>query len=66
MFDDEEGNGAEGEGPVEEEDEFYPESSQWEAEEEEVKVPKPSTTAAATAVTEKVTFVVFLLINEEA
>uniref|UniRef100_A0A3P8SBW4 WW and C2 domain containing 1 n=1 Tax=Amphiprion percula TaxID=161767 RepID=A0A3P8SBW4_AMPPE len=34
IFDDEEGNGVEGVGPLEEEDEFYPDSSQWEAEEE--------------------------------
>ncbi|KAM9332189.1 protein KIBRA [Pholidichthys leucotaenia] len=34
MFD-EEGNGMEGEGPLEEEDEFYPDSTQWEGEEEE-------------------------------
>ncbi|KAI9531536.1 hypothetical protein NQZ68_039908 [Dissostichus eleginoides] len=36
IFDDEERNGVEGVGP--EEEEFYPESSQWEAEEEEVEV----------------------------
>ncbi|KAI4813577.1 hypothetical protein KUCAC02_002815, partial [Chaenocephalus aceratus] len=36
IFDDEERNGVEGVGP--EEEEFYPESSQWEAEEEEVAV----------------------------
>ncbi|XP_034463378.1 protein KIBRA [Hippoglossus hippoglossus] len=36
LFDDEEGNGVGGVGPLEEEeDEFYPDSSQWEAEEEE-------------------------------
>uniref|UniRef100_A0A3Q0ST20 WW and C2 domain containing 1 n=1 Tax=Amphilophus citrinellus TaxID=61819 RepID=A0A3Q0ST20_AMPCI len=34
VFDDDEGNGVEGVGPLEEEDEFYPDSSQWEAEEE--------------------------------
>ncbi|XP_067464988.1 protein KIBRA [Thunnus thynnus] len=50
MFDDEEGNGVEGEGPLEE-DEFYPDSSQWEAEEEEEKVTKPPPPAA---ITEKV------------
>ncbi len=55
VFDDEEGNGVEGAGPLEEENEFYPESSQWEAEEEEEKMPKPSTAAAAATVTEKVT-----------
>ncbi|XP_044078755.1 protein KIBRA isoform X2 [Siniperca chuatsi] len=58
MFDEEEGNGVEGVGPLEEEDEFYPESSQWEAEEEEeeakvTKPPSPPPTAAA-AITEKV------------
>ncbi|XP_068456086.1 protein KIBRA [Clinocottus analis] len=56
MFDDEEGNGVEGEGPLEEEDSFYPDSSQWgaeEEEEEEEKVTKPPTAAAA-AITEKV------------
>ncbi|XP_068572751.1 protein KIBRA [Cebidichthys violaceus] len=56
MFDDEEGNGVEGVGPLEEEDGFYPDSSQWEAEEEEEeeeeKVTKPP--AAAAAITEKV------------
>ncbi len=62
MFDDEDGNGVEG--PLEEEDEFYPESSQWEAEEdeEEEKVtipPPPPPPIAAAAITEKVTFVIF-------
>lgn len=65
LFDDEEGNGVEGEGPLEEEeDEFYPESSQWaEEEDEEVKVTKhpPAAAAAAAAttaaMTEKVTSV---------
>ncbi|XP_042355728.1 protein KIBRA [Plectropomus leopardus] len=57
MFDDEEGNGVEGVGPLEEEDEFYPDSTQWEAEEEEgeeeeEKVAKPPPKAAA--ITEKV------------
>ncbi|XP_023117015.1 protein KIBRA [Amphiprion ocellaris] len=56
IFDDEEGNGVEGVGPLEEEDEFYPDSSQWEAEEEEEeeeeKVTKPPPPAAL--VTEKV------------
>ncbi|KAG7217169.1 hypothetical protein INR49_027710 [Caranx melampygus] len=61
LFDDEEGNGVEGEGPLEEEDEFYPDSSQWEEEEEEeeVKVTKhppaaAAAAAAAAAITEKV------------
>lgn len=55
MFDDEEGNDVEGVGPLEEEDEFYPDSSQWEAEEEEVVTkPPPPTAAAAAAITEKV------------
>ncbi|XP_070699358.1 protein KIBRA [Pempheris klunzingeri] len=64
MFDDE-GNGVEGSGPLEEEDEFYPDSSQWEAEEEEeeekvIRPPPPppppaaAATATATAITEKV------------
>ncbi|KAL7389860.1 hypothetical protein ABVT39_011192 [Epinephelus coioides] len=56
MFDDEEGNGVEGVGPLEEEDEFYPDSSQWEAEEEEEeeeeKVTKPP--PPSPAITEKV------------
>ncbi|XP_034405745.1 protein KIBRA [Cyclopterus lumpus] len=58
MSDDEEGNGVEGVGPLEEEDGFYPDSSQWRAEEEEEekeeeeKVTKPPTAAAA--ITEKV------------
>ncbi|XP_069572620.1 protein KIBRA [Brachyistius frenatus] len=60
IFDDEEGNDVEGAGPLEEEDEFYPDSSQWEAEEEEEeeeeedeeKVTKPPPTAAV--ITEKV------------
>uniref|UniRef100_A0A8C3G166 WW and C2 domain containing 1 n=1 Tax=Cyclopterus lumpus TaxID=8103 RepID=A0A8C3G166_CYCLU len=49
MSDDEEGNGVEGVGPLEEEDGFYPDSSQWRAEEEEEekeeeeKVTKPPT-----------------------
>ncbi|XP_061596583.1 protein KIBRA [Cololabis saira] len=50
MFDEEEGNGVEGVGPLEVEEEFYPESSQWEAEEEEdvgeEKVKNPPPTAA--------------------
>lgn len=54
IFDDEERNGVEGVGP--EEEEFYPESSQWEAEEEEVAVkeikPPPY---RAPVITEKVT-----------
>lgn len=54
MFDDEEVNVVEGVGPMEEED-FYPDSSQWEAEEEEEEereeVTKPTTTGA---ITEKV------------
>ncbi|XP_070773258.1 protein KIBRA [Enoplosus armatus] len=65
MFDDEEGNGVEGVGPLEEEeDEFYPDSSQWEAEEEEEEEeeeekvtkppPPPPLQAAAAAITEKV------------
>ncbi|TKS83304.1 Protein KIBRA WW domain-containing protein 1 [Collichthys lucidus] len=49
MFDDEEGNGVEGVGPLEEEDEFYPESSQWEAEEEVTKPPPPPPPPAAAA-----------------
>ncbi|KAM9846678.1 protein KIBRA [Aulostomus maculatus] len=52
MFDDEDGSGVEGMGPLEEEDTFYPDSSQWEAEEEEgkdTKLPPP-----AAAITEKV------------
>lgn len=67
MFDDEEGNGVEG--PLEEEDEFYPESSQWEAEEEEeeekVTKPPPPLAAAAAAITEKVTcdFPLIVMIN---
>ncbi|KAM6907011.1 protein KIBRA [Xenentodon cancila] len=56
IFDDEEGNGMEGEGPLQVEDEFYPESTQWEAEEEEEKgeekVKNPP--LAAAPVTEKV------------
>ncbi|KAL6098388.1 wwc1 [Pungitius sinensis] len=55
MFDDEEGNGVEEAGHLEEEDGFYPDSSQWETEEkeeeEEEKVTKPPTAAA---ITEKV------------
>ncbi|KAM8741382.1 protein KIBRA [Acanthopagrus schlegelii] len=66
LFDDEDGNGEGGEGPLEEEDEFYPESSQWEGdEEEEEKVtkpppppppppPHPAAAAAAASITEKV------------
>ncbi|XP_029924732.1 LOW QUALITY PROTEIN: protein KIBRA [Myripristis murdjan] len=54
MFDDEEVNVVEGVGPMDEED-FYPDSSQWEAEEEEEEereeVTKPTTTGA---ITEKV------------
>lgn len=64
MSDDEEGNGLEGEGHLEGEDEFYPESSQWEAEEEEEeeeveeeKVTQSPPEAAAAAITEKVTSV---------
>ncbi|KAK5858906.1 hypothetical protein PBY51_003015 [Eleginops maclovinus] len=56
IFDDEEGNGVEGVGPLEEDEEFYPESSQWEAaeeEEEEVRETKPPPYRAA-AITEKV------------
>ncbi|TKS83291.1 Protein KIBRA WW domain-containing protein 1 [Collichthys lucidus] len=49
MFDDEEGNGVGGVGPLEEEDEFYPESSQWEAEEEVTKPPPPPPPPAAAA-----------------
>lgn len=54
MFEDDEGHG------VKDEDEFYPESSQWEAEEEEdeekgTKPPPPPTAVAAAAITEKVT-----------
>lgn len=61
MFDGEEGNGVEGVGPLEEEDEFYPESSQWEAEEEVTKPPPPPPPPAAAApapavIAEKVTF----------
>ncbi|XP_040907154.1 protein KIBRA [Toxotes jaculatrix] len=58
LSDDEEGNGEEGVGALEEEDEFYPDSSQWEAEEEEEeeveveKATKPPPSAAA--ITEKV------------
>ena len=58
IFDDAEGNGMEGMGPLEVEDEFYPESSQWEAEEEEEedageeKVKNPPPTAAP--ITERV------------
>ncbi|XP_040006027.1 protein KIBRA [Xiphias gladius] len=56
LFDDEEGNLVEGVGPLEEEDEFYPDSSRWEAEEEEEeeeeRATKPPPTAAA--ITEKV------------
>lgn len=60
VFDDDEGHGVEGAGPLEEEDEFYPESSQWEAEEEEdeekgTKPPPPPTAVAAATITEKVT-----------
>ncbi|XP_034539383.1 protein KIBRA [Notolabrus celidotus] len=56
VFDDEDGNGEEGEGPLEEEEGFYPEGSQWEAEEEEEEqVTKPlHLAAAASAITEKV------------
>lgn len=56
VFDDDEGNGVEGVGPLEEEDEFYPDSSQWEVEEEEdeKKANKPPPTIAAAAITEKV------------
>lgn len=57
VFDDDEGNGVEGAGPLEEEDEFYPDSSQWEAEQQadEKKATKPApTTAAAAAIPEKV------------
>nr|XP_046265711.1 protein KIBRA [Scatophagus argus] len=64
MFDEEEGNGVEGVGPLDEEDEFYPESGQWEGEEEEEhaheeKVAKPPPhplppAAAAAVITEKV------------
>lgn len=51
MSDDEEGSGVEDTGPLEEEDAFYPDSSQWEAEEEEeTKLPP-----APSAITEKVT-----------
>ncbi|KAE8287739.1 Protein KIBRA Kidney and brain protein [Larimichthys crocea] len=49
MFDGEEGNGVEGVGPLEEEDEFYSESSQWEAEEEVTKPPPPPPPPAAAA-----------------
>lgn len=59
MSDEEEGNDVEAVGPLEEE-EFYPESNQWEAEEEEdggEKVTKAPTAAAA--ITEKVTVVTF-------
>lgn len=62
MFEDDEGHGhgTEGAGPLKDEDEFYPESSQWEAEEEEdeekgPKPPPPPTAVAAAAITEKVT-----------
>ncbi|XP_059207184.1 protein KIBRA [Centropristis striata] len=60
MSDDEEGNGMEGVGPLEEEDEFYPDSSQWEAEEEEEEEkmmkppPPPPPTTASAIITEKV------------
>ncbi|XP_005927950.1 protein KIBRA [Haplochromis burtoni] len=59
MFEDDEGHGVEGAGPLKDEDEFYPESSQWEAEEEEdeekgTKPPPPPTAVAAAAITEKV------------
>ena len=49
VFEDEEGNGMEGATPPEEEEDFYPESSQWEAEEQT----RPPLTAAP--ITEKVT-----------
>ncbi|KAG8008437.1 Protein WWC2, partial [Nibea albiflora] len=49
MFDDEVGNGEEGVEPLEEGDEFYPESSQWEAEEEVTKPPPPPPPPAAAA-----------------
>lgn len=53
IFDDE--DGVEGVGPLEEDkDEFYPDRSQWEAEEEE-KVNKPRPPPAAAPITEKVT-----------
>lgn len=56
MSDDDEGNGVEGAGPLEEEGVFYPDSSQWRAEdeeeEEEEQVTKPP--SAAAAITEKV------------
>ncbi|XP_020514488.1 protein KIBRA [Labrus bergylta] len=55
MFDDEEGNGEEGAGPLEEEEGFYPDSSQWEAEEEEEEhVTKPPPPFPTAAITEKV------------
>ncbi|XP_071766433.2 LOW QUALITY PROTEIN: protein KIBRA [Centroberyx gerrardi] len=56
MFDDEEGNGVEGEGPLEAEEEFYPDSSQWEAEEEEEEAEKEEVTKPAPtgAITERV------------
>ncbi|XP_029375409.1 protein KIBRA [Echeneis naucrates] len=55
LFDDEEGNGVEGVGTLEEEEEEFYQNSQWEEEEEEeeeVKVTKPP--PAAAAITEKV------------
>jgi len=68
IFDDEEGNGVEGVGPLEEEDEFYPDSSQWEAEEEEEeeeeKVTKPP--PPSPAITEKVTFCDYPLLIDHA
>lgn len=57
MSDSEEGNCVEGVGPVGEEEKFYPNSSsQWEAEEEEVKEKEEATKPTQTAaITEKVT-----------
>lgn len=53
VFDSE--DGVEGVGPPEEDkDEFYPDGTQWESEEEE-KVKNPRPAAAAAAITEKVT-----------
>lgn len=49
MFDEDEAGGVEGAGPLEEDEAFYPDSSQWEAEEEDEARLPPSA-----AITEKV------------
>ncbi|KAM4620363.1 LOW QUALITY PROTEIN: protein KIBRA [Polymixia lowei] len=67
VFDDEEGNGVEGVGPLEEEEEFYPDGSQWEAEgegeEQKGAVTKPPPAGAITERVNKETSMGGLLVS---